>query len=65
MFVYLLNEPAKTTDVPVSSQSIKANLAIVEAIKKIAERKGVSPAQLSIAWVASLGPHVVPLPSGS
>ncbi|KAH9857012.1 aldo/keto reductase [Lenzites betulinus] len=43
-------------------ENFKHNMAIVDAIKVIAEKKGVTPAQLSIAWVASLGPHVLPLP---
>lgn len=46
-------------------QNFKHNMAIVEGIKAIAEKKGVTPAQLSIAWVAALGPHVIPLPGSS
>ncbi|KAI0720960.1 aldo/keto reductase [Cerioporus squamosus] len=46
-------------------ENLKANLAITEALKAIAARKGISPAQLSIAWVASLGPHMIPLPGSS
>ncbi|KAI0831436.1 aldo/keto reductase [Trametes gibbosa] len=42
--------------------NFKHNMAIVDAIKAIAEKKGVTPAQLSIAWVASLGAHLLPLP---
>ncbi|KAF9790382.1 aldo/keto reductase [Thelephora terrestris] len=36
-----------------------------EGLRKIAERKGVSTGQLCIAWVASLGDHVMPLPGSS
>ncbi|OJT14575.1 Pyridoxal reductase [Trametes pubescens] len=46
-------------------ENFKHNMAIVEGIKAIAEKKGVTPAQLSIAWVAALGPHVIPLPGSS
>ncbi|RPD59578.1 aldo/keto reductase [Lentinus tigrinus ALCF2SS1-6] len=46
-------------------ENLKANLAITEALKVIAARKGITPAQLSIAWVASLGPHMIPLPGAS
>ncbi|RDX56629.1 aldo/keto reductase [Lentinus brumalis] len=46
-------------------ENLKANLAITEALKTIAARKGITPAQLSIAWVASLGPHMIPLPGSS
>ncbi|MFJ5528859.1 aldo/keto reductase [Streptomyces sp. NPDC093261] len=41
------------------------NLGLVEALRKIAEQKGVSVAQLAIAWVLSRGPRhradIVPL----
>ncbi|PCH38099.1 aldo/keto reductase [Wolfiporia cocos MD-104 SS10] len=43
----------------------KHNMAIVEALKAIAERKKITPAQLCIAWVGALGPHVLPLPGSS
>ena len=41
------------------------NLAIVDGIKAIAQRKSVTPAQLCIAWVGALGAHVIPLPGSS
>lgn len=42
------------------------NMQLVDKLKAIAETKGVTPAQLSIAWVASLHPKlVVPLPGSS
>ena len=37
------------------------NLALVEALRKVAEGKGVSVAQLAIAWVAAQGDDIVPL----
>ncbi|KAE9397434.1 Aldo/keto reductase [Gymnopus androsaceus JB14] len=46
-------------------ENIKANLAIVDSLKAIAEKKGITPAQLAIAWVASLGPTMIPLPGSS
>ncbi|KAJ8597951.1 Aldo/keto reductase [Rhizopogon salebrosus TDB-379] len=45
--------------------NMKHNFAIVDALAEIARRKNVTPAQLSIAWVASLGKHVIPLPGSS
>jgi len=45
--------------------NIKHNLEIVEAIAVIARRKGISSAQLSIAWVSSRGAHVIPIPGSS
>jgi len=38
---------------------------IVDALTAIARKKGISNAQLAIAWVSSLGPHIVPLPGSS
>ncbi|TBU65692.1 aldo/keto reductase [Dichomitus squalens] len=46
-------------------ENFKHNFALVDAVKAIAERKGITPGQLAIAWVASLGPHVIPLPGSS
>lgn len=47
------------------AQNLKHNFAIVDALKAIADKKGVTAAQLSIAWVGSLGAHVLPLPGSS
>ena len=45
-----------------SDDNLAANLAIVEALTTIAERRGVTPGQLALAWVQSRGEHVVPIP---
>jgi len=45
--------------------NFKYNLAIVDALTAIAGSKNVTSTQLSIAWVASLGKHVIPLPGSS
>ncbi|MBZ7921710.1 aldo/keto reductase [Ensifer adhaerens] len=41
--------------------NIDKNLALVEALRQIAEKKGVSVAQIAIAWVAAQGKDIVPL----
>ncbi|KZT44066.1 Aldo/keto reductase [Sistotremastrum suecicum HHB10207 ss-3] len=46
-------------------ENLRHNLALVEALTTIAEKKKVTPAQLSIAWVSALGKHVLPLPGSS
>ncbi|THH16555.1 hypothetical protein EW146_g4105 [Bondarzewia mesenterica] len=46
-------------------RNMKHNFAIVDALKAIADKKGITPAQLCIAWVAALGSHVIPLPGSS
>ncbi|HEY4017688.1 MAG TPA: aldo/keto reductase [Pseudonocardiaceae bacterium] len=38
------------------------NLALVRALRKLAEHKGVTPGQLALAWVQAKGPDVVPIP---
>jgi len=42
-------------------ENVDTNLALVEALRPIAEAKGVSVAQIAIAWVASQGEDIVPL----
>lgn len=37
------------------------NLALVDALRKVADAKGVSVAQIAIAWVAAQGSDIVPL----
>ena len=39
-----------------------ANRALIEAFEGVAAREGVTPAQLSLAWVLAQGEHVVTIP---
>ncbi|WP_086994148.1 aldo/keto reductase [Rhizobium sullae] len=41
--------------------NIEQNLALVEELRKIAEAKRVSVAQIAIAWVAAQGKDIIPL----
>ncbi|MGW3291142.1 aldo/keto reductase [Streptomyces sp. NPDC001002] len=41
--------------------NLRHNLELVEALRKIAEQKGVTVAQIAIAWVLSRGEDIVPL----
>jgi len=41
------------------------NQKIVDALEAIATKKHISTAQLSLAWVSSLGSNIVPLPGSS
>ncbi|ANY78992.1 aldo/keto reductase [Microvirga ossetica] len=41
--------------------NVEKNLALVEALKTLAETKGVSVAQIAIAWVAAQGEDIIPL----
>ncbi|ETW79569.1 Aldo-keto reductase 6 [Heterobasidion irregulare TC 32-1] len=46
-------------------ENIEHNFAIVDGLKRIADSKGITTGQLSIAWVSARGPHVLPLPGSS
>jgi aryl-alcohol dehydrogenase-like predicted oxidoreductase len=41
--------------------NLKQNLALAEALRRLAEQKGVPPVQLAIAWVLSRGDDIIPL----
>jgi aryl-alcohol dehydrogenase-like predicted oxidoreductase len=38
------------------------NLELVDAVRRVAEEKGVTPSQLALAWVQAQGDDVVPIP---
>lgn len=44
-----------------SGDNLEKNLALVDSLKAIADRRGASVAQVAIAWVLARGPDVVPL----
>ena len=43
-------------------ENIKANLAIVQRVRDVAERVGATPAQVALAWVVAQGRRVIPIP---
>jgi aryl-alcohol dehydrogenase-like predicted oxidoreductase len=42
--------------------TLQQNLRLVEAVRAMADDKGVTAAQLALAWVLAKGPDVVPIP---
>jgi aryl-alcohol dehydrogenase-like predicted oxidoreductase len=40
----------------------KANLALVDLVEKIAQRKKATPAQIALAWLLAQKPWIVPIP---
>jgi len=44
-----------------SGDNLDRNLALVEALRAVADTKGATVAQVAIAWVLSRGPAIVPL----
>lgn len=45
-----------------SAENIPKNAALAERLDPIADRHGVTRAQLALAWVSNQGPDVVPIP---
>ena len=43
-------------------EALAANLAIVDAVRTVADGKGITPAQVALAWVLGAGDDVVPIP---
>ena len=45
-----------------SGENLERNRQLAERVREIADEKGVTPAQLALAWVLSRGDDVVPIP---
>jgi aryl-alcohol dehydrogenase-like predicted oxidoreductase len=45
-----------------SPEARKANMALVDLIKAVAERKNATPAQVALAWLLAQKPWIVPIP---
>ncbi|HSO84986.1 MAG TPA: aldo/keto reductase [Draconibacterium sp.] len=45
-----------------SPENIKANMAFVDLISAVAQRKNVTPAQIALAWILAQKPWFVPIP---
>jgi aryl-alcohol dehydrogenase-like predicted oxidoreductase len=45
-----------------AQEAFETNMRIVDVVKQIATAKGVTPAQVALAWVHSRGDDVVPIP---
>ncbi len=43
----------------------RANQAMVELLARVAEKKGVTPAQIALAWLLAQRPWIVPIPGTS
>jgi aryl-alcohol dehydrogenase-like predicted oxidoreductase len=43
-------------------ENFERNLELVESVREIAEEKGITPAQLALAWVLAQGEDIVPIP---
>jgi aryl-alcohol dehydrogenase-like predicted oxidoreductase len=45
-----------------TAEARAANLALVDVLKRVAERKDATPAQLALAWLLAQKPWIVPIP---
>jgi aryl-alcohol dehydrogenase-like predicted oxidoreductase len=45
-----------------TEEARQANLAVVDLLKKIGERKKATPAQIALAWLLAQKPWIVPIP---
>jgi aryl-alcohol dehydrogenase-like predicted oxidoreductase len=45
-----------------SPEARKANMALVDLVTAVAERKGATPAQVALAWLLAQKPWIVPIP---
>jgi aryl-alcohol dehydrogenase-like predicted oxidoreductase len=45
-----------------SPDALKANQALVETIRQVAQRLGATPAQVALAWLLAQRPWIVPIP---
>ena len=45
-----------------SPEALQANVALVDLIQAIADRKAVTPAQIALAWLLAQKPWIVPIP---
>jgi len=43
-------------------EAMAKNLSLVEALTQIATEKGITPAQLALAWILHQGPNIAPIP---
>ena len=45
-----------------TAEGRKANQTLVDTLRQLAERKGVTPAQIALAWLLAQKPWIVPIP---
>ena len=45
-----------------SPENLAANKPIVDALRRFAEKKNATPAQISLAWLLAQKPFIVPIP---
>ncbi|MDR3533374.1 MAG: aldo/keto reductase [Rhodopila sp.] len=46
-------------------EALEANFAVVDFLRDLAVRKGLTPAQIALAWLLAQRPFIVPIPGGT
>ena len=46
-------------------EALEANFKVVEFLKDLGARKGITPAQIALAWLLAQKPWIVPIPGGT
>lgn len=46
-------------------EALEANFKVVDFLKDLGARKGITPAQIALAWLLAQRPYVVPIPGGT
>lgn len=54
--------PAQTEFPRFSPENIKANMPIVDILRRVAQKKNATPAQIALAWLLAQKPWIVPIP---
>jgi len=47
---------------PFDARNVAANQPLVDLLRKFADQKRATPAQISLAWILAKGPFIVPIP---
>ena len=45
-----------------SAEAMEKNQAFVDLLKRVADEKGATPAQVALAWLLAQRPYIVPIP---
>ena len=56
------NKDFRSTTPRLSPENLKKNLAFVDLLSQVAQRKNVTPAQIALAWLLAQKPWIVPIP---
>jgi aryl-alcohol dehydrogenase-like predicted oxidoreductase len=48
-----------------TKEALQANFAVVDFLRGLGARKGITPAQIALAWLLAKKPWIVPIPGGT